>query len=146
MKKIVVLSGKGGTGKTFITSNFAYLASDAAVVDADVDAANLDILFQSENIKSSLFESGYEAVIDQDKCTQCGICRDNCRFSAVKKTRGSYRINHISCEGCGVCSLVCPAGAVTLDRKVCGCQFLSETREFPFFHAELFPPRRKWME
>lgn len=139
MKQVVFLSGKGGTGKTFITSNIAFLTKHSVVVDADVDASNLDILFNADNINSGLFESGYEAVIDQEICRKCGKCFDICRFNAVEENSNQYRINPLLCEGCGACAEVCPEKAVSVYKKTCGKWYRSVVDGHPFFHAELFP-------
>ncbi len=139
MKQVVFLSGKGGTGKTFITSNIASLSDNGIVVDADVDASNLNILFNADISGSELFRSGYEAVIDQEKCIKCGKCAEACRFQAVEETGAYFRINHLSCEGCGTCAIICPEDAVAINPGICGKWYKSMINDQPFFHAELFP-------
>jgi MinD superfamily P-loop ATPase len=108
MKEIVVISGKGGTGKTSITASFAYLGGkDVVVADCDVDAADMHLLMQPDFAKSEDFFSGEIAVIDQDKCTKCGKCADVCRFNAIPVINDQYVVQPLDCEGCGYCSRVC---------------------------------------
>jgi len=109
MREIVVISGKGGTGKTSITASLAVLGNDEIVIaDCDVDAADMHILMQPNNIESVDFYSGELAVINKDICTQCGKCYDVCRFDAVEMKNGIHEIDTLSCEGCGYCARVCP--------------------------------------
>ena len=136
MKEIVIISGKGGTGKTTITAAFAFLADNHVLVDCDVDAADLHILAHPEIRRNEEFQGGAKAVIDPDKCTQCGACREACRYDAISE---EYRVNPISCEGCSVCFHVCPEGAVTMEDQICGAWFISDSRLGPMVHAELFP-------
>ena len=100
MKEIVIISGKGGTGKTSIISAFASLARNKALCDADVDAADLHLIMAPEIKERHDFKSGNTAKIDQDLCTQCGLCRDLCRWNAISE---DFVVNEIECEGCGVC-------------------------------------------
>ena len=139
MKEIVVISGKGGTGKTSITASFAVLGGkDVVVADCDVDAADMHILLQPENIKSEDFFSGELAVINQDECIQCGKCDDVCRFDAVDVNDGIYTINELSCEGCGYCARVCPTEAITNEPLNVGKWHIANTRfNQPFIHAKL---------
>ncbi|MCK5824045.1 MAG: ATP-binding protein [Ichthyobacteriaceae bacterium] len=139
MKEIVVISGKGGTGKTSITASFAVLAGDDVVVaDCDVDAADMHILLQPENIKSEDFYSGELAVIDEDACIQCGKCFDVCRFDAVEVINDVHTINELSCEGCGYCARVCPTEAITNEPLNVGKWHVANTRfNQPFVHAKL---------
>ncbi len=114
MKEIVVISGKGGTGKTSITASLAVLGGDDIVIaDCDVDAADMHILMQPKNNESVDFYSGELAIISQEICTQCGNCYDVCRFDAVEVEDGIHKIDAISCEGCGYCARVCPVEAIT---------------------------------
>ncbi len=114
MKEIVVISGKGGTGKTSITASFAVLGGqDVVVADCDVDAADMHLLLQPEPIKTEDFYSGELAVINQDICTQCGKCFDVCRFDAITVTDSIHDVDELSCEGCGYCARVCPVEAIT---------------------------------
>jgi len=114
MKEIVIISGKGGTGKTSITASFAVLGGKNVVVaDCDVDAADMHLLMQPDFAQPEDFYSGELAVIDQDKCTQCGECADVCRFSAIPVIDGQYIVDALSCEGCGYCARICPTEAIT---------------------------------
>ena len=139
MKEIVVISGKGGTGKTSITASFAVLAGKNVVIaDCDVDAADMHILLQPENAKSEDFYSGELAVIDQDICTQCGKCFDVCRFDAINVTNGVHIVDELSCEGCGYCARVCPVEAITNVPLNVGKWHIANTRfNQPFIHAKL---------
>ncbi|MBN1190923.1 MAG: 4Fe-4S binding protein [Dehalococcoidales bacterium] len=133
MKEVVVLSGKGGTGKTSITGSFAALAQNKVLVDCDVDAADLHLILDPRAQQEYEFWSGQLAVIDPEKCTKCDACRECCRFEAVK----DYRIDPVSCEGCGFCSHICPAGAITMKDSLAGKWFISDTRYGCLVHARL---------
>ena len=139
MKEIVVISGKGGTGKTSITASFAVLGGrDVVIADCDVDAADMHILLQPENAKSEDFYSGELAVINQNICTQCGKCFDVCRFDAIDVTKGIHTVNELSCEGCGYCARVCPVDAITNIPLNVGKWHIANTRfNQPFVHAKL---------
>jgi MinD superfamily P-loop ATPase len=139
MKEIVVISGKGGTGKTSITASFAVLGGrDLVIADCDVDAADMHILLQPENAKSEDFYSGELAVINQNICTQCGKCFDVCRFDAIDVTKGIHTVNELSCEGCGYCARVCPVDAITNIPLNVGKWHIANTRfNQPFVHAKL---------
>ena len=114
MKEIVVISGKGGTGKTSITASLAVLGGqDVVVADCDVDAADMHLLLKPKSIISEDFYSGELAVIDQELCTQCGKCFDVCRFDAIDVNDGVHIVDELSCEGCGYCARVCPVDAIT---------------------------------
>jgi len=133
MKEIVVLSGKGGTGKTTIVASFAALAKDKVMVDCDVDAADLHLLLQPVIKDSQEFRSGQTAIIDEAKCNQCGLCQDVCRFGAIK----DFKVALVSCEGCGFCFHVCPEGAISMQENLSGSWFISDTRYGPLVHARL---------
>ena len=139
MKEIVVISGKGGTGKTSITASFAVLAGkDVVIADCDVDAADMHILLQPKNIKSEDFYSGELALIDQDICTQCGKCFDVCRFDAINVNNGFHIVDDLSCEGCGYCARVCPVEAITNRPLKVGQWHIANTRfNQAFVHAKL---------
>jgi len=139
MKEIVVISGKGGTGKTSITASFAVLGGrDVVIADCDVDAADMHILLQPENATTEDFYSGELAVIDQDICTQCGKCFDVCRFDAIDVTNGIHTVDELSCEGCGYCARVCPVDAITNIPLNVGKWHIANTRlNQPFVHAKL---------
>ena len=134
MKEIVVISGKGGTGKTVITAALAALAKNKVMADCDVDAADLHLLLQPKIKEKHVFKSGFTAVIDKKKCTECGKCAEICRFEAIGK---DFSIDTISCEGCAFCSFVCPAGAIKMVENEAGEWFISETRFGPLVHAKL---------
>ena len=139
MKEIVVLSGKGGTGKTSITASLAVLAGNEAVVaDCDVDAANMHLLMQPDFALSSEFYSGELAIIDQNACTQCGICSEKCRFGAIPFINNIFTVNPLSCEGCGYCQKVCPAEAISMKSRKSGYVYISNTKvNSTMVHARL---------
>ncbi len=139
--EVVVISGKGGTGKTSIVAGFTALSNKIIISDCDVDAADLHLILQPEVKESGLFSGSYLASIDQDRCTGCGRCYDACRFDAIDTVEDNgklkYTINPTSCEGCGVCGLVCRDNAVHLTEAVNGEWFVSDTRFGPMSHAKL---------
>ena len=138
MKQLVIISGKGGTGKTIITASIATLAQNKVMVDCDVDAANLYLLLHPEIQETHQFIGGKKAHIDVEKCTLCGECIDVCRFEAItEKEDGEIIIDPISCEGCGVCSHICPVEAIEMEKSVSGECFVSRTKYGPFVHARL---------
>jgi len=133
MKQITIISGKGGTGKTTITAAFSYLAQKAVLADCDVDAADLHILLDPAVQRTEEFSGGKTAVIQKSLCTQCGACRELCRFDAIH----GLDIDPVSCEGCGVCAALCPEKAITMVNKLSGHWFVSDTRNGPMVHARL---------
>jgi MinD superfamily P-loop ATPase len=133
MKEVVVLSGKGGTGKTSIAGSFAALAKSKVIVDCDVDAADLHLILQPTAWREQEFWSGQVAVIDPGKCIQCDLCRSLCRFNAIQ----DYRVDPASCEGCGFCSRVCPVQAITMEDSLAGHWFVSNTIYGDLVHAKL---------
>ena len=139
MREIVVISGKGGTGKTSVCASLAHLSQNKVVCDLDVDAPDMHILLDPQVHTREAFVSGNEAVIDRDACRRCGICFEHCRFDAVKKDGDVYGIDPLRCEGCGVCVALCPAKAIAFPEKECGEWYLSDTRFGPFVHAQLYP-------
>ena len=135
MKQIAVISGKGGTGKTSLVASFAALAGEKAVlVDSDVDAANLSLVTGSEIFEEYEFRASKVAVIDQQKCNECDLCRELCRFDAIES---SYEVDPISCEGCGFCSYICPVEAIAMTEKRSGSWFVSKTACGLLVHARL---------
>jgi len=134
MKQIVVISGKGGTGKTVITAAFAAIAKSVVMADCDVDAADLHLLLAPEIKERYHFKSGRTAKIDPDKCISCGKCMEVCRFQAVN---GNFEIDPVLCEGCAFCSFVCSEGAIEMKEDVTGEWFISDTRFAPMVHATL---------
>ncbi|MEW6374534.1 MAG: ATP-binding protein [Thermodesulfobacteriota bacterium] len=136
MKKIAIVSGKGGTGKTIITASFAALAKRKVMVDCDVDAADLHLILSPKIKEKHEFKGWKKALIDLDICTGCGICRDICRFEAIIPDP-YFHIDSISCEGCGLCSFICPLNAITMKDNLAGEWYVSETRYGPMVHAKL---------
>jgi MinD superfamily P-loop ATPase len=134
VKEVVVVSGKGGTGKTCIAGSFAALASNKVMADADVDAADLFILLEPNIRKRESFRGGYTASIDKESCVECGECLDLCRYNAISS---DYVVDKVDCEGCGVCAYFCPEKAIEMNQNVCGEWFVSDTRYGPFVHARL---------
>jgi MinD superfamily P-loop ATPase len=138
--QLVVLSGKGGTGKTSVTAALAHLASremSTVLADADVDASNLELVLQSRECERHDFASGLLAAIDSELCIGCGECETACRFDAIIPG-ASYHVDAIACEGCAACSYRCPVGAITMEEPVTGQWFLSDTPFGPLYHAHLF--------
>jgi MinD superfamily P-loop ATPase len=136
MRQLTILSGKGGTGKTTLTASFAVLAKKAVVADCDVDAPDLHMLLHPEIIETQRFKASKIAVIDQTKCTRCGVCREKCGFDAINS---DLKVDAIACEGCGVCAISCPANAVTLAERVSGNAYISKTKYGFMSHAMLNP-------
>ena len=134
IREIVIVSGKGGTGKTSLTAAFAALAKNSILCDADVDAADLHLLMQPEVKEQTDFMGGSKAVIDPDLCTGCGTCRTLCRFDAISDR---YEVDPIRCEGCGVCVDFCPEQAIAFPVQRCGEWYVSDTRFGPMVHARL---------
>lgn len=145
MKQLVILSGKGGTGKTSLTAAFAHLASQSryadslVLADADVDAANLELVLQPRQLEVEDFRGGQVAIIDQETCAVCGDCQAVCRFDAILYQDGVYRVDPIACDGCAACVYQCPTESIRMQEQVVGQFFVSESRYGPLFHANLFP-------
>jgi MinD superfamily P-loop ATPase len=138
MKQIVVISGKGGTGKTVMSACFAALFRNAVLADVDVDASNLHLLLHPEILERHVFKSGQKARIDVEKCTGCGLCLPLCRFdSLIQDRKGKVVVETLSCEGCGVCFHVCPVQAVEMEIPISGEWYVSRTKYGPFVHARL---------
>jgi len=134
MKELIVISGKGGTGKTSIMAAFSSLAENMVLCDADVDAADLHLIMNPKVIQQTDFQSGNTAMINKDQCTECGLCLEMCRFNAIS---ANYKVNPIDCEGCGVCVHFCPEDAIDFPLNTCGEWFVSDTRFGPMVHARL---------
>jgi MinD superfamily P-loop ATPase len=134
MKELVIISGKGGTGKTSLLAAFAALAENKVLCDADVDAADLHLVMAPTVEEHHEFQSGHMAIIDQDKCTECDLCRNLCRWNAISE---DYKVDPIACEGCGVCVYFCPEEAIDFPLSTCGEWFISVTRFGPMVHARL---------
>lgn len=134
VKELVVISGKGGTGKTSLMAAFASLTENKVLCDADVDAADLHLLMAPDILEKHDFQGGGTAVIDTDRCIECGVCRDLCRWNAISE---AYKVDPIECEGCGVCVDFCPEEAIDFPINTCGEWFISNTRFGPMVHARL---------
>ena len=144
MQELVVISGKGGTGKTSIVASFAILAQDAILADCDVDAADLHLVLEPTVVQREEFSGGSQAIILPERCTACGKCAELCRFDAIShdgpgngNVDQTYRIDPIACEGCGVCAHFCPEDAIEFGPVVNGELFVSGTRCGPMVHARL---------
>ena len=146
-KQLVILSGKGGTGKTSVTAAFAHLASltgspvKAVLVDADVDAANLELVLALQVLERQDFWGGKVAVIDQATCINGGDCVDVCRFDAIHPGEfgGLYQIDSIACDGCAACVYQCPTESIRMEAQIAGQWFRSQSLYGPLFHAALIP-------
>ena len=134
MKELIVISGKGGTGKTSLMAAFSSLVENKVLCDADVDAADLLLIMNPEVVRRTEFQSGNTAAINKDLCTECGLCREMCRWDAIS---AAYEVNSIDCEGCGVCVHFCPEKAIDFPENTCGEWFVSDTRLGPMVHARL---------
>lgn len=142
MKELVIISGKGGTGKTSVTASLAALAKRSVICDCDVDAADLHLLLTPQIKQQHEFISGHEAVIRPEDCIGCGICRDVCRFDAIQRRRNShgdllFTVDPVACEGCKVCVEMCPEKAIDFPDCHCGKWFVSGTRLGSMVHARL---------
>lgn len=138
MREIVVVSGKGGTGKTSLTASFAMLASPCVTADCDVDAADLHILLRPEVRERARFRSGWEAVISREDCISCGRCAELCRFGAVVP-QPEFAVDPSACEGCGVCAAACRSGAIGMRERDCGEWMISDCRTGIMVHAAMEP-------
>lgn len=145
MKQLVILSGKGGTGKTSVTAAFAHLASlgpfagQVILADADVDAANLELVLQPQRLNTEPFRGGQVALIDDDQCAQCGDCESVCRFDAIVETDTGWVIDPIACDGCAACVYQCPTGSIAMQEQTVGEYAYSDSRYGPLHHAHLYP-------
>jgi len=137
MLELVIVSGKGGTGKTSLVGSLAVLAKDNIMVDCDVDAADLHLILNNNVEKVYDFIASSKASIDQEKCNDCGLCMDYCRFEAIKHDGFEYRIDQLACEGCGVCRYFCPVEAIDFRKVKSGEWYLSSTSYGPLIHARL---------
>ncbi len=151
MKQLVILSGKGGTGKTSITAAFAHLAQERVPVktiltDADVDAANLELVLKPNVLEEQEFIGSSVATINADMCSGCGICQNVCRFDAIfmREQQGNkrvYYVDNVACEGCAACFYQCPSKAIQMEPQVEGRWFRSHSRYGPLLHAALRPAK-----
>ncbi|MBN2162941.1 MAG: ATP-binding protein [Pontiellaceae bacterium] len=135
MKELVIISGKGGTGKTSVTASFASLAGSCVLADCDVDAADLHLILRPQVLQQETFMSGHAAAIREADCTQCGLCETLCRFDAIH----NLTVDAVGCEGCGVCVEFCPASAIDFPEQACGEWFVSETACGKMVHARMHP-------
>ncbi len=149
MKQLVILSGKGGTGKTSVSAAFAHLAYEGSpsfrtvLADADVDAPNLELVLKPNKLEQHAFYGGSVAVIDESLCQGCGICEQVCRFEAVSSPASgndlTYQVDPIACDGCAACVYQCPEKAIHMETQLAGYWYRSEGCYGPLFHAELRP-------
>lgn len=140
MKEIVILSGKGGAGKTTVAAALASVATNAVFCDNDVDAADLHLIFKPEIKETYTFDSGQTAIINKDTCISCGLCEESCRFSAIHKdSDGTPEVNPFQCEGCRLCERICPADAIEIKQNLNNYWFISETRFGTMLHAQMGP-------
>ena len=137
VKELLVISGKGGTGKTSIVGAFAVLAKSKVLADCDVDAADLHLLLKPTVRNTTEFYGSKKAVIDQEKCTGCGTCVKACRFGAITRVESFIGVDAVSCEGCAVCYYACPQRAITMKDNLSGHWFVSDTPYGPLVHARL---------
>lgn len=142
LQELVIISGKGGTGKTSLAASFAALAEQTVIADCDVDAADLHLVLSPQIRRRRVFRSGHEARVRPEDCNGCGECARLCRYEAVERKDGAvgrttYRVDPLACEGCGVCVRFCPQGAIDFEERICGEWFVSETRYGPMVHAKL---------
>ncbi len=138
-REIVIVSGKGGTGKTTLAINLSTIVKDKLIIDCDVDAPNMHILLKPEILREEKFFGGYRYKIDGEKCVGCGVCYDVCNFDAVVKKEEKYEINEINCDYCGVCHHFCEYDAIEKEDRLSGYFYLSKTRFGDFLHANLIP-------
>jgi MinD superfamily P-loop ATPase len=137
VKQVTVISGKGGTGKSSLIASLAYLMKDYTILaDADVDAADLYLIFTPDVKEKQEYEGLKLAKIDEDLCIKCGLCRDACRFDAITE---DIEIDSFKCEGCGLCYHVCPEKAISMNARISGHYMKSETRIGTMVHARLIP-------
>jgi MinD superfamily P-loop ATPase len=138
VSELIVISGKGGTGKTSIAASLFKLTGGVAA-DCDVDASNLHLVVGHEVRKVTEFKGGMKAVIDEGMCTSCGKCADLCRFDAIERLDKGFQVDKFACEGCGVCAYFCPERAITLLEEYGGEWYISDTDSGPMVHARLAP-------
>lgn len=136
MKEIVIVSGKGGTGKTMFSASLAALVQNKVMADCDVDAANLHLLLSPTLERHELFLSGYDYHRIESRCVRCGTCKRVCRYEAINS---NFDIDSLSCEGCAACYFACPKNAIETIEKVAGRCIYSDTNYGKFVHAELNP-------
>jgi MinD superfamily P-loop ATPase len=134
MKQITIISGKGGTGKTTITAALAAITENKVMADCDVDAADLHLLLNPKILIKEPFMAGKKVEIDHAICTECGYCKEICKFQAIVE---NYEIDHIACEGCAACYFNCPVKAISLKDNTAGEYYVSDTAYGKMIHAKL---------
>lgn len=139
MNEIVILSGKGGTGKTSITAAFATLSDNIILADCDVDAANLYIIMQPENYEEEPYSTGEKAIVDTELCNLCGLCVEYCRFDAMSITQTELKISTTACDGCKLCARVCPQNAISMVANKDSRFYIGTFRNGKMVHARLAP-------
>ncbi|MCT4601929.1 MAG: P-loop NTPase [Marinifilum sp.] len=138
MIEITILSGKGGTGKTGLTAAFAAIANNFVLADIDVDAPDLHLIMQPKCIERNVFHGARIASINTGTCTNCGLCKKECRFNAIHyKSEGGLEVNPFECEGCRLCERICPVQAITSEHSSNNYWFISETRFGTMLHAKM---------
>ncbi len=137
MKTLVIISGKGGTGKTTVAGVFASLANATAIGDCDVDAPDFHLILNLVRQAQKDFYGLSKANIDPELCTACLQCIETCRFDAIRQTKSNVQVNPLTCEGCRACGLVCPEDAITYVDTVSGEVYRSNSRYGPLSHAQL---------
>jgi MinD superfamily P-loop ATPase len=137
MTELVIISGKGGTGKTSLAGSIGALAKNKVMVDCDVDAADLHLILNSKLLESHEFIGGKKAEIMEERCNSCGICLDYCRFDAISENENEFKVDRLACEGCGICKHYCPEDAIAFEPVVCGHWYMSNTIHGPLVHARL---------
>jgi MinD superfamily P-loop ATPase len=139
MRELVLLSGKGGTGKTSLTAAFAHLAEAKILCDLDVDAPDLHLIAAPAPTRHGPFMAGHVARVDPARCSACGVCADVCAFDAIRPDGTTFWVEAAHCEGCKVCVSLCPEKAISFPERCCGLWYESETRFGPMVHAQLDP-------
>jgi len=139
MNEIVILSGKGGTGKTSLSAAFATIRNNCIVADCDVDGADLHLVLRPENYSTEKFITGHKAIINYDTCTNCGLCIDYCRFDAISLKNGQVSISEISCDGCKLCSRICPSKSIEMIPSDKSRWYIGNYRNGRMIHARLYP-------
>ena len=135
VNEIAVISGKGGTGKTTVCVALGMIADNVVMADCDVDAPDVHIILNPSINSATDFVGSKVALIDQDLCTECGLCEEACRFHAIT----NFKVDPIGCEGCGVCANICPENAINMIERQSGNLYDSDTRIGPLVHARLLP-------